>query len=642
MPPGAGLAAATPFLGATAVNDACTIAAPIPIERELEERLTWFIRLRWLAAAGIFAGTWLAVNWAGAGFSSRPLYAVGVAVAVYNTFFALVRPRLEVSHSPFYRPCILAQMSLDWVALVCLVHYSGGLQSPVALAFAFHIVIGAMLMSPRAAHLQAGIASVLLALLLEAENSGLWPPVEVGTLGMFTPLSATEAALRWGILTTFFAVTAILTGSISARLREKEQSVVDSEIALDRAYREMEALYELGQVAHATLDLEELLALMAENAARLMGARGCSIGLLDEAGDAILPGGSWGLSQEYLDKGPVEVARSAMVAEALTGEAVRITDIATDPRLQYPERARREGIRDIACVAMELKGRPIGVIRVYSAVSHFFTQRELSFLRNLASLGAVTIESARAYADSQALSEERAWFARTTHHQLRAPLAVMRGLLDALPYAGTLSDKQGELVERAKRRADELLDLVRDLLDLAYAQRPAMHLAPEPVPLGAALAQTLETMGERAELKHVHLVVEGIDDRAVVCAEAEDVRRIFTNLLENAVKYTPAGGTVTLRVRREADRITAEVRDTGIGIADKDRERIFKGFFRTEAAKATGEHGTGVGLSIVRRLVSRWRGSLELESTPGQGSCFTVVLRAGDCAPPPGRPACMS
>ncbi|MFH1570543.1 MAG: ATP-binding protein, partial [Gemmatimonadota bacterium] len=99
------------------------------------------------------------------------------------------------------------------------------------------------------------------------------------------------------------------------------------------------------------------------------------------------------------------------------------------------------------------------------------------------------------------------------------------------------------------------------------------------------------------------------------------------------VKYTPAGGTVTLRARRQAERVTVEVRDTGIGIADKDRERIFKGFYRTEAAKATGEHGTGVGLSIVRRLVQRWRGTLELESAPGRGSRFVVNLPSGSDRP---------
>lgn len=615
------------------MNDGSVTAAPIPIERELEERLIWFIRLRWLAAAGIFAGTWVAVSVLGAAFSPWPLHTIGVAVAAYNALFASARHRLEAQETPLYRACILVQIGLDWVALVGLVHYSGGIQSPVTLAFAFHIIIGAILLSPRAAYIQAGVASILLALILETEQAGVWSPVEVGVLGMSGPLSMAEATLHWFVLTAFLVITAILTGSISARLREKEQVVADSEIALDRAYREMEALYELGQVAHATLDMQEVLSLIAENGARLMGVKGCSIGLLDETGNAILPGGSFGLSPDYVDKGPVEVARSAMVSAALSGEAVRVGEVSTDRRLQYPEKAIREGIVSMACVAMELKERHIGVVRVYSAVPHYFTDREMAFLRNLASLGAVAIETSRAYAESQALSEERAWFARTTHHQLRAPLAVMSGLLDALPFAGALTEKQQDLVDRAKRRIDELLDLVRDLLDLAYAQRPALHLVPEPVPLVSALAGTLETMGERATLKQVELRVTGLDPDAIVCADAEDVQRIVANLLENAVKYTPAGGTVSLSVTRRADRIEIAVRDTGIGIAEKDRERVFEGFYRTEEAKATGEHGTGVGLSIVRRLAQRWHGTLELESAPGVGSCFTVNLPAGEDGP---------
>ncbi|MFH1567808.1 MAG: GAF domain-containing sensor histidine kinase [Gemmatimonadota bacterium] len=615
------------------MNDACMIGAPIPMERELEERFSWFIRMRWLAAAGIFAGTWLAVNLVGAAFSPWPLYATGFWVTAYNGFFALARPRLEARLTPSYRPCILAQMGFDWVALVCLVHYSGGIQSPVALAFAFHIVIGAMLLSRRAAYLQAALASLLLAALAQAEYGGWWPPVEPGDLGMLPTLTVRDAALRWFVLSVFFAVTAVLTGSITVRLRQKEQAVVDSETALDRAYREMEALYELGQVVHATLDLKQVLALIAENGARLMGVKGCSIGLLDETGQSLLPGGAYGLSQDYLDKGPVEVARSAMVAEALTGAAVRIADVANDPRLQYPEGAVQEGVASIACVAMELQDRHTGVLRVYSAVPRQFSDGEIAFLRNLASLGAVAIESAKLYAESQALSEERAWFARTTHHQLRAPLAVMRGLLDALSFAGSLTEKQADLVERAERRIDELLDMVRDLLDLAYAQRPALHLKPEPVRLSAALGRTLETMRERALLKGVTFQAEGLDQDLVIGADPEDLRRIIANLLENAVKYTPVGGTVALRAERRADRVVVAVRDSGIGIADRDRQRIFQGFYRTEAAKATGEHGTGVGLSIVRRLVQRWHGTLELESAPDQGSCFTVNLPAGGDRP---------
>ena len=598
-------------------GESCLHAASIPLDRELDERLSYFIRLRWLAAAGIAAGGWLAVDILAAGYALTPLISISLVVFVYNGLFLVLqrrRPRTRGIR-------IYAQVALDWGALTALVHYTGGMQSPVALAYVFHIIIGAMLLPRMAAWVQAGVASTVIGALAMAEQQGGWHAVDVGSVGLQYPVAGRLQS--WLVLTTFFLISAFLTSSIARALRRKERAVANSQVSLDRAFHEMEALFELGQVTHATLGLQPVLQLIAERATKLMGAHGCSIGLLDEAGTAVLPAASFGLSEEYLSKGPVQVQRSAMVAQALVGEVVQVQDIAADHRLQYPERARSEGIQAIVCVGLQL--RAIGVIRVYSPRPRPASDREVAFLRNLANLAAVAIGSARAYAESQELSDERAWFARTTHHQLQAPLAVMAGLLDAIPFAGTLSAEQENLLGRASRRVDELLGLVRDLLDLAYAQRPSLHLEPQPVALAVSLATSLETLQERARLKDVVLRVADLGG-VTVDAESDDVARIFSNLLENAVKYTPSGGEVTLDVNHRGGLVCVEVTDTGIGIADADRERVFRGFFRTDAAKATGEVGTGVGLSIVRRLVHRWHGTLELDSAPGEGSCFRVLL----------------
>lgn len=611
-----------------------TRSAPTPLEQELDERLIRFVRLRWLAALSIVAGTWMARQWIGVEYSPWPLYVVGAAVAAYNCIFALLWRRLDAGdRQRFCRPSIHVQIGLDWVALICLVHYTGGVQSPVALAFVFHLILGALLLSRLASFIQAVSSSALLALLIAAEEMGWWLPLAMPTdaLGGLPPMQT--SIIRWLILSVFFAVTAVLMTAIGARLREGEGSLVDSERRLDRAYRDMEALYELGQAANATLDVDKVLALIAENGARLMGLRACAIGLLDESGEQIDTAATFGLSQEYLEKGPVQVAHSEMLAQALAGHAVRIHTVTPDSPLQYPDPIAREGLRSILCVALQIKGRPIGVVRVYSEREREFTDADVTFLRNLANLAAVAIESARAYGESEALSEERAWFARTTHHQLRAPLAVVSGVLDALPYAGELSPKQAQLVERSRRRVQELLDLVRDLLDLANARRATHDLEPEPVVLSESLGPALETTGEQAEMKQVQFAIEGSGQDAAVAAQADDVRRIFTNLLENAVKYTPTGGAVTYRAEQRGEMVSVEIRDSGIGIGEEDREKIFQGFYRSEAAKATGEIGTGVGLIIVSTLVERWQGTLELVSSPGEGTTFTVNLPAATSGP---------
>jgi signal transduction histidine kinase len=144
--------------------------------------------------------------------------------------------------------------------------------------------------------------------------------------------------------------------------------------------------------------------------------------------------------------------------------------------------------------------------------------------------------------------------------------------------------------------------------------------------MSRALEQTVEAARERARGKSVDLEVEMPSRSLSVRAQAGDIERIFSNLLDNAVKYTPSGGRVRFLVREVDGCVQAEVSDTGIGIDPRDQERIFEGFYRTEAAKNTGEMGTGLGLSIVKRLIDRWGGKLDLDSAPGKGSRFVVTF----------------
>jgi signal transduction histidine kinase len=354
--------------------------------------------------------------------------------------------------------------------------------------------------------------------------------------------------------------------------------------------------------------------------------KACFIRLFDKSGTQLYIGGAYGLSEEYLNKGPVEVSKSLIDMEALSGGVVQVLEVADDLRFQYREEARREGIRSALCIPLSGKNRVLGVIRVYSAEPHEFSEQEQHLLLNLANLGAVAIENARSYSELEELNKERTWFARTTHHQLRAPLAAIQGVLDALPYAGPLNEKQLDLIARSSRRITDAFDMIRDLLDLAAAQRPLDDQNRQPVALEEALQRAIETGRERARAKGVNFAVELPKEPLEVLGYETDIDRIFSNLIDNAIKYTPADGNVEFNVERSDGEIQFEVRDNGIGIGANEQERIFEGFYRTQSAKATGEIGTGLGLSIVKRLVERMGGSLRLQSEPGVGTAFTVVL----------------
>jgi signal transduction histidine kinase len=595
-------------------------AVLLPLDRELQERTDWFIRVRWVAGSATLAGTGVLSAFSGFDLPVRSLWLVAGAVLSYNLALYVFR-ETTTSAPARLRRLIHLQIALDWIALICTVYLTGGIGSPVSLTFVFHLIIAAILLSRSACYLLAAAASFLLGALAFLTGAGVVEP-----FGRFPWSRAADAIYIWCGLTVFFFIITYLSTSITARLREKELELSGSERALDLAYRELGLLYDIGQVVNSTLDINEVLSLIAENATRLLHAKACFLRLLDRSGRRLHVGAWYGLSQAYINKGPVEIDKSLVDSEVLKGGTTQVLEVADDPGFQYREEARREGLRSMLSCAITAKNRTLGVIRVYTSEPHVFGEQEQKLLLNLANLGAVAIQNAHSYSDLVALDEERVWFARTTHHQLRAPLAAAQGALEALPFAGALNETQEDLIGRARRRIQDSCEMIRDLLDLAAAQRLEDAVPAGPVRFDESLRRVLETAREQARMKNLRFVEEWSDaGDCLLQVQPVDLERIFSNLLNNALKYTRCG-KVVFGARHTGGWLEAWVEDTGIGIGHEDLDRVFKGFYRTAAAKASGEVGTGLGLSIVRHTVERVGGSLSVQSEAGQGTRFDVRL----------------
>ena len=576
----------------------------LPLDKELQERLHWLTGLRWIAGFAILAGIAMGPGVLGMPLPVVPLMAVALTLLSYNLVLHLKREWFAATPERARNTAYL-QIGLDWAALTATVYLTGGISSPACLAYAFHLIIGAILLSRAACYLLACGVGVLL-----------------GVLAWLTP----DGSLRtWAILTLFFLVTTWLATSITARLRQKEDALSRTTLALDRSFQEMESLYNIGQLVNSTLDLDEVLRLLAEHTTRLFGVKACFVRIFDRDGKTLSIGGSYGLSREYIDKGPVDVGKSWVDFEVLKGRTIQVADVTEDLRFQYREEARREGLRSMLSCPMRAKDRTLGVLRIYTAQPRVFGAQEEKLLLNLANLGALALQNARSFGDLQALDRERIWFARMTHHQLRSPLAAAQGAIDALPYAGPLNDAQKDLVERAGRRIRDSFDTIRDLLDSAAAQRFREEEAAEPVRLDEALRRALDTAREQAASKGLTFEEKTEWERCVARADPADLEKIFSNLLTNAVNYTSSGGIV-FGARCADGWVEAWVEDTGIGIGREDLDRVFEAFYRTQAAKDSGAVGTGLGLSIVSRMVQRLGGTVSVESEPGKGSRFTVRL----------------
>lgn len=157
------------------------------------------------------------------------------------------------------------------------------------------------------------------------------------------------------------------------------------------------ALFEAARAINSSLSLPEVLSRIAESTARAMGAKGCVIRLLSPVDHTLVPGAVYGLSDQYIAKGPVQVRYSAVDREALKGQVVAIEDATTDRRLQYPHEAAEEGIRSMLVAPLESRGAALGVIRIYTAEPRRFGESEKCLLRFVAELSAIAIGNARAF-----------------------------------------------------------------------------------------------------------------------------------------------------------------------------------------------------------------------------------------------------
>jgi len=227
------------------------------------------------------------------------------------------------------------------------------------------------------------------------------------------------------------------------------------------------------------------------------------------------------------------------------------------------------------------------------------------------------------------LDEMKSEFVATVSHDLRAPLTFMRGYATMLPMVGELSDKQSEYVEKILHGVGQMGELIDDLLDLGRIEA-GVGLELQPCHLGAVLVEAVDGMRARATAKGLTLRLEPAEGTAVMAGDAALLRQAITNLVDNAVKYTPSGGIVTVGLSVRDDQSVIRVSDTGIGIAPDDQVRLFEKFYRVKRRDTMGIKGTGLGLAIVKSIVERHGGRVWVDSDLDQGSTFYISLPLGE------------
>jgi len=604
------------------------------VEAELVSSVAWLIRLRWLAGVGVLLATGLVEIVFRFDVQQGPLFAIGVGILVYNLIFYLREQRLRRTSAPAASFDRLAkwQVGLDWLAMTLLIHFSGGIESPVLWFFIFHIVIASIFFPSRTAFLFALLAVGLVICIALLEYFGVlmhWPISGLISVPLYQNGAYVSTVLLF--FTSTSLITAYLGSSIHERLRQREQEIIELTHDLRRATKRLQALNDGARTVGSTLELPQVLNRLVESTALAMGVRACSIRLLDITGRKLDPVAVYGLSKVYLEKGPVDPEDNPLAREVLSGKVVNVPDAPSSPLIQYPEEARQEGVRSMLSAPLTGKDGPMGILRAYAIEPNRFTQEDEQFLAAIAAQGSIAIENAIAFQTIEALDATKSQFIRTVTHELRSPVSVTQSLLKSLVagYVGQINEQQKDILNRAVRRIEFLQTLVDDLLDLAAgkAEGKAQKIR-EAVDLRVAIERVIERF--RVSAIEKELALEFVDPNPnhayVILATVDGLDRILDNLISNAIKYTPTGGQVTISLSRITDGAQVTVEDTGIGIPEDAMKHLFEEFFRAPNARALEQQGTGLGLVIVKDLVGRFSGRLAVHSTPNVGSRFTVTL----------------
>jgi signal transduction histidine kinase len=287
-------------------------------------------------------------------------------------------------------------------------------------------------------------------------------------------------------------------------------------------------------------------------------------------------------------------------------------------------------------LALQRGGRSVALLQVVAGRT--LDTPELESLRALSELVTAAMVNAALYASQQDaiarmqdLDALKTVFLGTASHELRTPATAIAGFAGLLTSSwDRFSDEQRrDFVDRIGANARSLSAVVQDLLDFSLLDRGTLALSLEPLELGAVVQGVLDRL---APTFGDHALEADLAPTAPVEGDRNGLERITTNLLTNAVKFSPAGTTIGIAVRQDGDHVLLEVRDQGPGVPPEERERVFTRFYRGSGDAVLATRGVGIGLSVVSEFVARMRGEVRVDDAPGGGACFTVRLPSAEPA----------
>jgi len=390
----------------------------------------------------------------------------------------------------------------------------------------------------------------------------------------------------------------------------------------DSSGEESEPLRELARRMAAGSDSEGLLAVLCNTARAICGANGAAVARLagSECVVVAASGGSAPHAGTRFD-----------VGDSLAGNALRSRNLIVehdDPSLAWPIFAADANVGDVAVAPLIAADQPVGLLCAWRRDDDAsFSPRDRQRLRTIADHAAVVLVKARLLEEAQAATHAKGTFLATISHELRTPLTALAGYGELLAdeILGPLSAHQLDMVDRMRSVTHQLAVMVDELLTFSALEAGRETVHASEVRLGDIVESVVNVVEPLARLKDLEVACSMPERPPTLYTDGDKVRQILVNLMGNAVKFTDKG-RISLAVQRRNGEVCVQVRDTGIGIHDADRRRLFQPFTQLDTGLTRRHRGTGLGLYNSSRLAQLLGGHIEVESAPGQGSTFTLCI----------------
>ena len=471
----------------------------------------------------------------------------------------------------------------------------------------------------------AGIRSSMSApLLLDGEV--------VGGLSLYRtkvdPFDDREAAL----LEVFAAQAAVVVHNVHLM-----RALEDRGAELVRRVEQMQALSDVGQMVGSSLVLDEVLSNIIKNAVRFAGCDGGSIMEYVEKERCFSVRSAYASSPELLERlrtTRIELDGTLVGRAAREGHPIAVPSLDTvdlDPHLQV---LYDDGWRSVLAVPVLRDSHIIGALVVRRRTPGEFSEETSEFLETFASQSAMAVYNAQLFreleqksAELQVMSQHKSDFLASMSHELRTPLNAVIGFSEVLleRLFGELNDRQDEYLRDILSSGKHLLALLNEILDLSKVEAGRMELEISTVSVPAAIEHAISMVRERAA-RH-RITINSSIEETIDRIESDELRlrQVLVNLLSNAVKFAPDGGRVDVTAEPVGNELVITVRDNGPGIARDDWEPIFESFQQGRRGPPR-EEGTGLGLTLCRKIMTLLGGRIWLESEVGVGSAFHVGM----------------